>query len=140
MAEGETARFALQIAAIFLGGGAVQLIIALLRRRGEVRGLDATADATLLGSANTIIDQLQEQLAAGALRAAAVEAELRAELAAVKAEFSAFRVRHSADRDRAEEAMATERANLARMATELSRVRSDLVVAHAQIDELGRRI
>jgi hypothetical protein len=52
-------RFVLQVVAIALGGGSVQMGIFLLKRRSELRSLDATAGSTALTSANEYIATLQ---------------------------------------------------------------------------------
>lgn len=54
-----TREFVLQVIAIFLGGGTVQAIIALLKRRAEIRGLDASAGAVSLEASNNLITRLQ---------------------------------------------------------------------------------
>lgn len=52
-------QFALQILAIFLGGGTVQAVVALLKRRAEIRGLDASSGAVSLEASNNLITRLQ---------------------------------------------------------------------------------
>jgi len=130
MLEGDPTvlRVALQIVAVLVGGAGVQLIIFLLRRRAEIRALDTTADSSVLGSANQLIDQLQEEVT-----------DLRAEVRQQKDEFAAYRAQSTAAMDRGNQTLADDRANLARLSTDLARVRSDLVIAHAQIDDLQRR-
>lgn len=53
------AGFALQVAAVFLGGSSVQLIVFLVRRRAEIRELDTKADAVALEASNNPITRLQ---------------------------------------------------------------------------------
>ena len=55
----DTLRFVLQVVAIALGGGSVQMGIFLLKRRSELRSLDATSGSTALTSANEYIATLQ---------------------------------------------------------------------------------
>ncbi|MDQ3762830.1 MAG: hypothetical protein M3460_14600 [Actinomycetota bacterium] len=57
--SGETLRFILQVAAIATGGGFVQLLIFILKRRSELRNLDATSGSAALDSANSYIATLQ---------------------------------------------------------------------------------
>ena len=63
----DTLNLALSVLTVFLGGGAVQLIVFLLRRRGELRKLDtesavntANAANTQQDAANKLITQLQQ--------------------------------------------------------------------------------
>lgn len=53
------AGFALQVLAVALGGGTVQGLIFLFRRRAEIKELDAKADAIGLEAANNFITRLQ---------------------------------------------------------------------------------
>jgi chromosome segregation ATPase len=52
----------LPILTTFLGGGASNLLVRLWFRKSEVRNLRQTGDATMLSSANTYVDTLQEQI------------------------------------------------------------------------------
>lgn len=51
--------FIFQIAAVFLGGSSVQLLIFLVRRRAEIRELDSKADSVSLEASNNLITRLQ---------------------------------------------------------------------------------
>lgn len=122
-------RFILQVAAIFAGGGTVQLTLFLLKRRGELRQLDTASDATALNSANAYIVTLQ-----------AGDKTLRAELDALKAELRAEDRRGDIDRESSAQALENASREIARALAELARVKADLVVAQSQVAELGERL
>lgn len=126
LASPDTFRFILQIAAVFLGGGAVQLIIALLRRRSELRELDTKADATLLASAQELITALQGDLEVQRR----IVAELRKEVDQLRWRLGETHREHTRVLER-------ERLNGARLENDLARVRSDLAVAQAQIARIA---
>jgi hypothetical protein len=114
----DTLRFILQVAAIALGGGSVQMTIFLLKRRSELRNLDATAGSTALTSANEYIATLQSG-----------EKEMRAELGKMQKQW---------DKERTDlvEALDSERRQVARLSAFLARCKADLAVAESQIEEL----
>jgi chromosome segregation ATPase len=134
------AAFALQIIAIAIGGGSVQLVIFLLRRRSELRKLDSESESTLLDSANVYIGTLLSG-----------EKALREEIATLKTELRVLKetwaqdraeMRREWDSERVANIDALEAANreVSRFRLELARVRSDLMGAQAQIDELRVRL
>ena len=81
------AGFILQVMALITGGGIVQLILALIRRRPEIRKIDAEVDSVALTSQNAYIDRLQ-----------AGEVLLRDEVAALKAEIAVMKDQRTAER------------------------------------------
>jgi hypothetical protein len=128
-----SAGFILQIAAIAIGGGSVQLVIFLLRRRSELHKLDAESDATLLDSANVYIATLQTG-----------EKALREENAALKEgwanERAAMRKEWDSERTANIDALESSNREVSRFRLELARVQADLLSAQAQIDELRGRL
>lgn len=133
------ASFILQIAAIAIGGGSVQFAIFLIRRRAELRSLDAASDATLLNSANAYILTLQ-----------AGDKALREEVESLKTEIIVLKsawveeraaMRREWDLERAASVDAMEAANrqISRCRLDLATVKADLAVAQAQIVQLGER-
>lgn len=131
--------FLLQIIAIAIGGGTVQLTIFLLKRRAELRSLDAASDATLLNSANAYIVTLQ----AGD-KALRVEVDsLKAEIAELKEGWTrdrlAMRAEWDVERNANTEALENANRQVARFLSDLARVRTDLQMARAEIAELETR-
>jgi HAMP domain-containing protein len=125
----DTLRFILQVVAITLGGGTVQLAIFLLRRRGELRSLSVNTDATALGSANEYVKTLQD-----------ADRTLRREITDLKTEIRRMQTEWNAERVVATDALTSATRELERALTELARTKADLVVARAQITELGGRL
>jgi hypothetical protein len=135
-----TPAFLLQVAAIAVGGGSVQLAIFLLKRRAELRSLDAASDATLLNSANAYIVTLQ---AGDKILRAEVES-LKKEILVLKQAWADERqvMREEWDGERISNTEAMESANrmVTRCRLDLAAVRADLLVAQAQIAELAARL
>jgi predicted nucleic acid-binding Zn-ribbon protein len=124
-----TARFVFQILAVAVGGGTVQLTIFLLKRRAELRSLDATTGSTALVSANAYIVTLQKG-----------EEIVRGEVKALKDEMA--KIRRECDEERFANTLALETANrkIERFVSELARVKTDLAVATAEISNLRSRL
>ncbi len=135
-----SAAFILQIAAIAIGGGSVQLVIFLLRRRAELHKLDAESDSTLLDSANIYIGTLQTGEKALRDEVAALKTEIRV----LKEEWANERaeMRREWDGERVANTLALEASNreVSRFRLELARVQADLMGAQAQIEELATRL
>lgn len=121
----DTLRFVLQVVAIALGGGSVQMGIFLLKRRSELRSLDATSGSTALTSANEYIATLQGG-----------EKAMRDELDRVQARIQA--IQREWDNERAELTVALENESrqVARLSGYLARCKADLSVAESQLEEL----
>ncbi|MDQ2882090.1 MAG: hypothetical protein M3Y48_12930 [Actinomycetota bacterium] len=122
----DTLRFVLQVVAIALGGGSVQMGIFLLKRRSELRSLDATSGSTALTSANEYIATLQGG-----------EKAMREQLD--KALVRTQTLQKDWDIERAELTMALENESrqVARLSGYLARCKADLAVAESQIEELA---
>jgi hypothetical protein len=108
----------LQILAIVVGSGMVQLLIFLLKRRGELSALDRTSSKPLLEGQGAFIDRL----AAAEIKALARVSVLEARIEAMTLDFA--------------EKMQISNAERHRMAVQLAELRSDLDVARAQIEGL----
>lgn len=114
-------QFALQVAAILLGSGGVQVIVKLVSRRSEIRNAALTTDATMLTSANSYVVSLQSQLDKQSERADTKEKDHIQDLKVVTQQL--------------------ERANAenARLAEQLASLRTELNIAKGQIEQLQRR-
>jgi chromosome segregation ATPase len=132
--------FVLQIAAIAIGGGSVQLTIFLLRRRSELRRLDAESDATLLDSANDYIAVLHAGDKALRDEIAALKTEIRVLKEEWTRERATMRTEWDVERLANTEALEASNREVSRFRLELARVQADLMGAQAQIDELRSRL
>jgi chromosome segregation ATPase len=121
----DTLRFVLQVVAIALGGGSVQMAIFLLKRRSELRSLDATAGSTALTSANEYIATLQGG-----------EKAMREELDKVQARIQAMQREWDNERADLTVALENESRQVARLSGYLARGKADLSVAESQLEEL----
>lgn len=122
----DTLRFVLQVAAIALGGGSVQMAIFLLKRRSELRSLDAVSGSAALTSANQYIATLQGG-----------EKAVRDELVKVQDRFEVLQRQWDIERADLTEALANEHRQVVRLSGYLARCKSDLAVAESQIQQLA---
>ncbi|MGH3752414.1 MAG: hypothetical protein ACRDRP_06910 [Pseudonocardiaceae bacterium] len=116
----DTLRFVLQVVAIALGGGSVQMVIFLIKRRSELRSLDATSGSAALTSANEYIATLQNGEQAMRARSEAMQKQWDTERALLT------------------DALDNERRQVARLSADVARFRADLAVAESQIEQLTR--
>lgn len=123
----DTLRFVLQVVAIALGGGSVQMAIFLLKRRSELRSLDAASGSAALSSANEYITTLQSG-----------EKTMRGELGKVQERFEAMQKQWDIERLDLTKALDNGRWEFARLSADLARCKADLAVAEAQIEQLTR--
>jgi chromosome segregation ATPase len=121
----DTLRFVLQVVAIALGGGSVQMGIFLLKRRSELRSLDATAGSTALTSANEYIATLQGG-----------EKAMRDELDKAQARIQMMQREWDIERAALTVALENESRQVARLSGYLARCKADLSVAQSQLEEL----
>ncbi|MFZ0120679.1 MAG: hypothetical protein WAN20_17295 [Pseudonocardiaceae bacterium] len=121
----DTLRFVLQVVAIALGGGSVQMGIFLLKRRSELRSLDATSGSTALTSANEYIATLQGG-----------EKAVREELDRMQARTQTMQKEWDIERAELTAALENESRQVARLSAYLARCKADLAVADSQIEEL----
>jgi len=118
----------LAIGGLVFSSGGVTLIIFLLRRRPEIRGLDATSGSEALTSANEYIKTLQ-----------AGEKAVRLELDALNVSMKVVQTQLVAERQAATDALSNSQREIGRLSAELARVRTDLAVTQAEMAELTRR-
>ncbi len=123
----DTLRFVLQVVAIALGGGSVQMAIFLLKRRSELRSLDATSGSAALTSANEYIATLQSG-----------EKAMRVELDKIQVRSEAMQKQGDTERALLTDALDNERRQVARLSADLARFKADLAVAESQIEQLTR--
>lgn len=123
----DTVRFVLQVVAIALGGGSVQMAIFLLKRRSELRSLDAASGSAALSSANEYIATLQSG-----------EKAMRGELGKVQDRFEAMQKQWDSERVKLTEALDNAHRQFARLSADFARCKTDLAVAESQIEQLTR--
>ncbi|MGH3814035.1 MAG: hypothetical protein ACRDUV_16550 [Pseudonocardiaceae bacterium] len=121
----ETIRFVLQVTAIALGGGSVQMAIFLLKRRSELRSLDAASGSAALTSANEYIATLQSG-----------EKATRSELVKMQGRSDAMQKQWDIERVDLIAALENEHRQVARLSGYLARCKADLAVAQSQIEQL----
>lgn len=119
----ETLRFLLQIAGVFIGGSAVQLLIFLIRRKAEVRSLDVASDVGLLGAAQAQVAGLT-----------ATETSLRKVIDDKDARIDALLKRLSEEQTDHARTLDECEANASRLSAELARTRSELTTARYQLE------
>lgn len=123
----DTQKLILQVVGVVVGGGLLQLIIFLIKRRATIRSIDITSDATQLTSANEFILTLQSEMKV-----------LRAEIAELKAEVEKFKRQLSIAQDDATRATSVSEDTVTRLTLELARARSDLAVMKAELGDIAR--
>lgn len=125
----DTVKFILQVAAIAVGGGSVQLGIFLLKRRSEIRKLDATSGKEALGSATTYINTLQ-----------AGEKAARDELARREVHITELETKRELEDRKSTQALTNAQIEIEQLAAELARARTNFAVAQNQINELSHQL
>lgn len=123
----DTQKLILQVVGVVVGGGLLQLIIFLIKRRATIRSIDTTSDATQLTSANEFILTLQSEMKV-----------LRVEIAELKAEVDKFKRQVSITQDDAMRASSMSEDTVTRLTLELARSRSDLAVMKAELGDITR--
>jgi hypothetical protein len=124
----DTQHLILQVIGVVLGGGLLQLILFLLKRRATLRSLDVASDATQLTSANEYIAVLTSDAKT-----------LRGEIEKTKAEVAVVQRQMSIAADDHVREMAATETTITRLTTELARARTDLAVMRAELDEIAVR-
>lgn len=112
----------LQVVAIFVGGGVLQLFMFLLRRRSEITALDKSSTAPLLASANELIVRLESSEAKLYARVETLEKRLITEQAAST---DVLAISHGENR---------------RLVREVAELRVDLDVCEARIHRLRQML
>jgi predicted nucleic acid-binding Zn-ribbon protein len=125
----DTLRLILQITGVVVGGGILEFARRMLARRAELRNLNTQSDAMALGAANEYVKTLQE-----------AEKALRVEVLELKTEIRRMQNEWNAERVVATDALTNSTREVERSHAELARTKADLVVAQAQITELGGRM
>lgn len=121
--------FLLQVIAIASGGGTVQLLIFLLKRKPWKRSVDRESESKLLDSATDYVESLQSEIA-------------RLEAKIEKLETKVVHIQDQLDTERLEAAEKLKESykQNRRLTTRLSQARTDLDIAMSQIEQLTREL
>lgn len=122
----DTQKLILQVFGVVVGGGLLQLIIFLLKRRSTLRALDTSSDATQLTSANEFIAILQAEMKI-----------LRAEITQLKSEIDSLKRQLSIAHDDAARDVTRAEDTVNRLTLDLARSRSDIAVLRAEVGEIA---
>lgn len=134
--SGISGAFVLQIIAIALGGGTVQLCIFLLRRRSELRQLNTSSDATVSTSYKEQVASYKEQV----LQLKDDGTMYREQLRDLQAKIDRLETKHlQAQRDFTSQ-LTDAQAENTRLTTQVARLRTDLGIAQRQVTELERQL
>ena len=115
----------LQILSIFLGGGAVQLIVAIFRRRSELREIDARASNLEDDISGKLTKRLAEELERQAGREVAMEDRID-------------ELRNATDASRT--ALVTLQIEKDRLDREVAQLKQELVICRREVGDLQARI
>lgn len=132
----DTLQFILQVAAVFLGGGSVQLLAILIKRRAELRQLNTASDVNQaiaaekqVTAADTLIRRLQDD---GAV--------YRDQVTGLQTKVERLETRYEqAQRDFAAQ-LRDAHTEHTRLTTRIAQLQTDLDVSQRQIAELRRRL
>jgi predicted nucleic acid-binding Zn-ribbon protein len=124
----DTLRWVLQVLAVTVGGGTVQLIIFMLRRRAELRNLNTSSDATVNTSYRELVDTLrieakryEEQVKGLQERVAMIETRYETSQRQFTAQLNDAHIENN------------------RLATRVAHLTTDLDIANRQVDDLRYR-
>lgn len=131
----ETLRFILQVAAIFCGGGSVQLIVMLVRRRAEIRQLNTSSDVNV-STAGLRQAEVSEKLISQLQADGSVHREQVADL---QQKVIRLEDRYTQAQRGFTEDLRIAHAENARLATRVAQLQTDLDIATRQLAELRRR-
>lgn len=120
-------KFILQVVAIAFGGGTVQLFIAFLRKKSEIRQLDSSSDLNISNASATLITRLQED-----------GATYREIVKGLQDEIARLKERRDQEQYEFAQRLQDAHAENARLATRVAQIQTDLDIAQRQILDLRR--
>lgn len=128
--------FLLQILAIAVGGGTVQLIIFLLRRRSELKSLDRNSEASLLTGASDFMASMQAARAEDLKRIKELEDSSKRDRAAFNAAFTQLKTEKQHERTSLISQLSRANDENARLQSVVSQLQTDLNIAKGQITRM----
>lgn len=137
------AQFLLQVLGVFLGGGAVQLVVQLIRRRSELRQINTEADSVVVAAANNQVIRLESELARVLEDQASLRNDLQVERARRMSDIAEMQRDHSSQmadaQERSSQAIERFRQENQKLNRVVTKLQLDLSHAHAEINELKAR-
>jgi tRNA A37 N6-isopentenylltransferase MiaA len=143
MQDESVVRFLLQALAIVVGGGTVQLVIQLTRRRSELRKVNSESDSVVVAAANNQVVRLEAELQRVSNDCAQVRTDLDNERSRRVADIAEMQRRNTqalADaQERSNEVIEEFRRENVKLNKMVSRLQLDLSRANAEISTLKDR-
>lgn len=121
--------FALNVLAIFLGGGTVQLLIFLFRRRAEIRQVNTTSDSVQVNAAMDLVSKHQQDGEA-----------FREMIKSQDAKVSRLEARYDTAQLEFTQQLRDAHAENVRLTTRVAQLQTDLDIATRQIADLRARL
>lgn len=121
------AQLILGVLTVTLGGGTVQLILAMVRRRTDLRKTDTESDVNQSTVYDKIIQRLQEDATT-----------YREQARAVHTEAEALKERHRAELRGLTQRLEDAHTEHSRLSSTIARLRNDLDIANRQVDDMRR--
>lgn len=125
----------LSVLTVALGGGTVQLVIFLLRRRADVRNVNTSSDVNLSTAAmnqasaqDKIIGRLQDDAAI-----------YREQVRDFQSKISRLEDRHEQEQRAFAEQLRTANSEITRLTTRVAQLQTDLAIANRQLADWQRR-
>lgn len=125
MGSVDTGNLILQVFGVVVGGGLLQLLIFLIKRKAEVRSLDVGSDVGLLSAAQAQITGLT-----------ATEATLRTVITDKEARIATLEKRLADEQTDHMRTLSTCEDNADRLAADLARARSELNTCRYQLEQM----
>jgi hypothetical protein len=119
---GSTTQLILQIVGVAIGGTLVQLIIFLIKKRSELRGINTASDSAVVTTSNMLMDRLAAAEVAG------------------RAEIDRLNRLLTNERQGFTRAINSCRGEIGRLGADVARLRTELDVSQARIRALTERI
>ena len=119
---GSTTQLILQIVGVAVGGTLVQLIIFLIKKRSELRGINTASDSAVVTTSNLLMDRLAAAEVAG------------------RAEIDRLNRLLTNERQGFTRAINSCRGEIGRLGADVARLRSEHDIAQARIRDLTERI
>lgn len=121
--------FLINVLTVFLGGGTVQLLIFLLRRKPELKKIQSDTDSVQVQASIALVTKLQED---GSVYRDQVKSLL------VKVEL--MESKHNTAQESFAQQLRDAHSENTRLATRVAQVQTDLDIAQRQVDDLRRRL
>jgi len=119
---GSTTQLVLQIIGVAVGGTLVQLIIFLIRKRSELRGINTASDSAVVTTSNMLMDRLAAAEAAG------------------RQEIDRLNRLLGSEQQRFMRSINAARGEISRLGADVARLRTEHDIAQARIRALTERI